>query len=36
MDMQTEEEVFDFVANNTFIDGETLYQAFPEVKEFLT
>ena len=36
MDAQTKEEVISFVAENTFIDGQSLSEVFPRVEEFLT
>lgn len=36
MGIQTDEEVVRFIADNTFVDGESLNQVFPQVEEFLT
>jgi hypothetical protein len=35
LDVQTTEEVVNFVADNTYVDGQTLNEAFPEVQEWL-
>ena len=34
--LQTDEEIVRFVANNTFVDGESLNEIYPQVEEFLT
>ena len=34
--LKTDEEIVRFVANNTFVDGESLNEIYPQVEEFLT
>ena len=35
MDIATMEEMITFIANNTFIDGASLSETFPSIKEYL-
>ena len=36
LDMQTSEDVINFVAKNTYVDGQSLNDKFPEIQQFLT
>ena len=35
LDIQTTEDVVNFIANNTFVDGRSLQDTYPEIQEFL-
>jgi len=35
MDMATTDEVFNFIVDNTFVDGVALSERFPGAKEWL-
>lgn len=35
LDIQTTEDVVNFIANNTFVDGKSLQDTYPEIQEFL-
>jgi len=36
LDIQTMDEMFTFIADNTFIDGSSLSEKFPNIKEYLS
>jgi len=35
MDLKSDEEIINFVAENTYLDGKSLKEVFPQVEDYL-